>query len=134
MTTRSTLLKAGTAVAALASVVALGATPAHAAGTDKYKSASCGTGGIKVWYRDYGTSTMLREITWDGDKFSFANSFWRADDGKKTFQSYDSVNNLNWKISDQQTSDIAVAKTRKPYVKAAIHGPFGTCDVYINLF
>ncbi|RSS61479.1 hypothetical protein [Streptomyces sp. WAC06614] len=134
MSIRKHLVSAATVAGALASLSVLAVAPAQAAGVDKYKSVDCGHS-ARVWYRDYGQQTMLREITFDniGDKFSVVNVYWRADDGKTTIQEYTLTPGWS-KISDSQTKDVAVAKSRKPYVKFMFKSLLGgTCTRYVDL-
>ncbi|MCB5181965.1 hypothetical protein [Streptomyces antimicrobicus] len=134
MSIRKHLVSAATVAGALASLSVLAVAPAQAAAVDKYKSVDCGHS-AKVWYRDYGQQTMLREITFDNmsDKFSAVNVYWRADDGRTTIQEFTLYPGWS-KISDGTTKDVAVAKNRKPYVKFIFKSLIGgSCTRYIDL-
>lgn len=106
---------------------------------DKIKSFTCeGTREqVKVWYRDYDNNrTMLREVylkDGDGLKWVTANVYWRADGGKTTIQKLSMEARTFPDVYDYETKDVAIAKSRSPYAKVAIHTVFYDCTGYIDL-
>lgn len=113
---------------------------------DKYKSVRC-TGGriVRVWYRVYDNNrSMLRKAwLWNDLNNAWQKAYlaWRADGGKKTFASTELYidplipNKTENVWQDQDTPDVAVALSRKPYVKIMSNFMANTskCTKYITL-